>query len=379
VGEVKTQSKGKKRSAAKYKGAAKSLSPRAAPVPEASQDLLRDLRVLIEQARGRVAQAINSELVMLYWRVGRRINEDVLKGRRAKYGKQIFSTLSGKLSADYGRGFSQQNLFRMSQLAEVFPDEQIIYTLSRELSWSHFVEILPLKDQLMRDFYAEMSRIERWSVRTLRQKIGGMLYERTALSKKPDKLIKQELLALREEDRLTPDLIFRDPYLLDFLGLKDTYSEKDVETAILRELERFLLELGAGFTFVARQKRITVDNEDFYLDLLFYNRKLRRMVAVELKLEKFKPADKGQMELYLRWLEKYEQEPGEESPIGLILCASKSEEQIELLQLSKSGIRVAAYLTELPPRELLRRKLHEATVLARARLESGELPDESQG
>jgi len=348
-------------------------------VPEASPDLLRDLRLLIEQARGRVAQAINSELVMLYWRVGRRINQDVLKGRRAEYGKQIFSTLSGKLSADYGRGFSQQNLFRMSQLAEVFADEQVIYTLSRELSWSHFVEILPLKDQLRRDFYAEMSRIERWSVRTLRQKIGGMLYERTALSKKPDALIKQELRALREEDRLTPDLIFRDPYLLDFLGLKDTYSEKDVETAILRDLEGFLLELGAGFTFVARQKRITVDNEDFYLDLLFYNRKLRRMVAVELKLEKFKPADKGQMELYLRWLEKYEQEPGEESPIGLILCASKSEEQIELLQLSKSGIRVAAYLTEIPPRELLRQKLHEATRLARARLESGELPDKSEG
>jgi predicted nuclease of restriction endonuclease-like (RecB) superfamily len=379
VGEVKTQSKGKKRSSAKGKGTAKSLSPRATLVPQASPDLLRDLRLLIEQARGRVAQAINSELVMLYWRVGRRINEDVLKGRRAEYGKQIFSTLSRKLSTDYGRGFSQQNLFRMSQLAEVFADEQIIYALSRELSWSHFVEILPLKDQLRRDFYAEMSRIERWSVRTLRQKIGGMLYERTALSKKPAALIKQELRALREEDRLTPDLIFRDPYLLDFLGLKDTYSEKDIETAILRELEKFLLELGAGFTFVARQKRITVDNEDFYLDLLFYNRKLRRMVAVELKLDKFKPADKGQMELYLRWLEKYEQEAGEESPIGLILCASKSEEQIELLQLSKSGIRVAAYLTELPPRELLRQKLHEAKVLARARLESGELPDETEG
>src|SRR5215218_2129612 len=171
-----------------------------------------------------------------------------------------------------------------------------------------------------------------------------MLFERTALSRRPDELAKKELAKLRDEDRLTPDLVFRDPYFLDFLGLKDTYAEKDLEAAILRELEKFLLELGAGFTFVARQKRITVDNEDFFLDLLFYNRKLRRMVAVELKLDKFKPADKGQMELYLRWLEKYEQEPGEESPIGLILCASKSEEQIELLQLSKSGIRVAAYL-----------------------------------
>lgn len=375
---MKTQNKRKKKSIKRHKGAAKSLKRRPRLMPKASPDLLRDLRLLIEQTRTQVAQAVNSELVMLYWRVGCRINKDVLKGQRAEYGKQIFSTLSRKLSADYGRGFSQQNLFRMSQLADAFNDEQIIYTLSRELSWSHLVEILPLKDQLQREFYAEMSRLERWSVRTLRQKIGGMLYERTALSKKPDALIKRELEALRQEDRLTPDLVFRDPYLLDFLGLKDTYSEKDIEMAILRELEEFLLELGAGFTFVARQKRITIGDEDYYLDLLFYNRKLRRMVAVELKLDKFRAADKGQMELYMRWLEKYEQEAGEESPIGLILCASKSEEQIELLQLGKSGIRVAAYLTELPPRELLRQKLHEAMILARARFEN-EMPDETGG
>jgi predicted nuclease of restriction endonuclease-like (RecB) superfamily len=211
--------------------------------------------------------------------------------------------------------------------------------------------------------------VERWSVRTLRQKIAGMLFERTALSKKPTELAKKELAALREEDKLTPDLVFRDPYLLDFLGLKDIYGEKDLEAAILREMEAFILELGIGFTFVARQKRITVGEDDFYLDLLFYHRKLRRLIAIELKLDKFKPAYKGQMELYLRWLERYEQQPGEFSPIGLILCASKSEEQIELLQLGKSGIRVAAYMTELPPRELLQKKLHEAIKLARARLE----------
>jgi len=184
---------------------------------------------------------------------------------------------------------------------------------------------------------------------------------------------------LREEDKLTPDLVFRDPYFLDFPGLKDTYSEKDLEAAILRELENFILELGAGFTFVARQKCITVDNEDHHLDLLFYHRRLRRLVAVDLKLGKFQASDKGQMELYLRWLEKYEQQPGEESPIGLILCAGKSAEQIELLQLSKSGIRVAAYLTELPPRELLRKKLHEAMVLAKAQLERGNLLAEPKG
>jgi predicted nuclease of restriction endonuclease-like (RecB) superfamily len=266
-------------------------------------------------------------------------------------------------------GFAEKNLRRMVQFAEVFPDEQIVVTLSRQLGWSHFVAIIPLDDNLKRDFYAEMCRIERWNVRTLRQKISGMLFERTALSKKPMELAKQELAQLRAEDKLTPDLVFRDPYFLDFLGLKDTYSEKDLETAILRELESFILELGAGFSFVARQKRMTVDDEDYYLDLLFYHRKLRRLVAIDLKLGKFQAADKGQMELYLRWLEKYEQQRGEDSPIGLILCADKSEEQIKLLQLDKSGIRVAAYLTELPPRKLLQEKLHEAILLARARLE----------
>jgi predicted nuclease of restriction endonuclease-like (RecB) superfamily len=207
-----------------------------------------------------------------------------------------------------------------------------------------------------------------------------MLFERTALSRKPEKVIEQQLAKLRDESALTPDIVFRDPYFLDFLELQDSYSETDLEAAILRELERFILELGAGFTFVARQKRIIVDGEDFYLDLLFYHRRLRRLVAVDLKLEKFRPADKGQMELYLRWLEKHEMEPGEESPLGLILCADKGDEQIELLQLDKSGIRVAAYWTELPERAVLQRKLHEAVERARARLGTGdESPLSSQG
>jgi len=210
------------------------------------------------------------------------------------------------LTEEFGEGFAEKNLRRMVQFGEAFPDEQIVVTLSRQLGWSHFVTIIPLDDDLKRDFYAEMCRIERWSVRTLRQKISGMLFERTALSRKPVELAKQELIKLREEDKLTPDLVFRDPYFLDFLGLKDTYSEKDLETAILRELEAFILELGIGFSFVARQKRMTVDDEDYYLDLLFYHRKLRRLVAIDLKLGKFQAADKGQMELYLRWLEKYD-------------------------------------------------------------------------
>jgi predicted nuclease of restriction endonuclease-like (RecB) superfamily len=196
-----------------------------------------------------------------------------------------------------------------------------------------------------------MARVERWSVITLRQKIQGVLYERTAISKKPDELASQEMAALAEEDRMTPDLVFRDPYLLDFLGLEDTYSERDLETAILRELERFLLELGTDFSFVARQKRMTIGDQDFYLDL-----------------GRFNAAYKGQMELYLRWLEKYECRPGEELPIGLILCSEKDHEQIELLQLDRDEIRVAEYLIELPPREMLEAKLHEAIRRAKGQI-----------
>jgi predicted nuclease of restriction endonuclease-like (RecB) superfamily len=296
---------------------------------------------------------------------------DILKEKRAEYGQEIFSTLSGKLVAEFGRGFSQQNLFRMAEFAESFPDQKIVATLSKELGWSHFVELLPLKKHLQRDFYAEMCRVERWSVRALRQKIGGMLYERTALSKKPAKLAAQELQKLCIEDKLTPDLVFRDPYLLDFLGLKGAYSEKDLETAILRDLESFLVELGGDFAFLARQKRITVDGEDFYLDLLFYHRRLRRLVVIDLKLGKFAPADVGQMEFYLRWLKMHEMRPGEDEPLGLILCTEKSDERIELFELAKRGIRVGEYLTELPEKKVLEQKLHDAVRLAQARLLKG--------
>ncbi len=335
-----------------------------------SGDLIGDIRRLIETARHNVAVTVNTGLTLLYWQIGSRIRQDILKEKRADYGEEIISTLSIQLVKEFGNGFSRPNLFRMVRFAEVFPEGKIVSTLSRQLSWSHFVEIIPLKDGIQRDFYAEMGRIEQWSVRTLRKKIDGMLYERTAISKKPGKLIEKDLAALQEEDRLTPDLVFRDPYFLDFLGLKDTYSEKDLETAILREMESFILELGAGFSFVARQKRMAIDDEDYYLDLLFFHRKIKRLIAIELKLGNFKAAYKGQMELYLRWLEKYEREPGEEIPLGLILCAGKTSEQIELLQLDKSGIRVAEYMTELPKRELLEQKLHKAVELARKRLEA---------
>jgi len=333
-----------------------------------AKGLLTDVRELILSARQTMATTANATLTMLHWQIGNRIRKDILRQKRAEYGEQILPTLSKQLEAEFGRGFGERNLSRMVRFSEVFPDPKILTSLMSKLGWTHFLHLIRLDDPLKRDFYAEMCRIERWSTRTLANKIGGMLFERTALSKKPVKLAALELKQLREEDTLTPDLVFRDPYLLGFLGLRDTYSEKDLEAAILREIEAFILELGVGFAFVERQKRITVDDEDFYLDLLFYHRHLRRLVAIDLKLEEFKPGDLGQMELYLKWLDRYERKEGEEQPIGLILCAGKKSERIELLDLERSGIRVASYWTEILPKKELERKLHQAVLLARARL-----------
>lgn len=331
--------------------------------------LLAEVRGLILKARQQTAQVVNAGLTLLYWQIGDRIRRDILKKNRAEYGAEIVRTLSAQLEMEFGRGFAEKNLRRMIQFAEVYPDQQIVVSLIRQLTWTHILALLPMKDALQRDFYAEMCRIERWSVRTLRSRIDSMLFERTALSRKPDKLIEEELKALRDEDRLTANLVFRDPYVLDFLGLKDTYSEKDLENALLREIERLLLELGAGFAFIERQKRIILDGDDHHLDLLFYHRRLRRLIAIELKIGSFKPADAGQIELYLRWLDRHERQEGEEKPLGLILCAGKKRETVELLELEPRGIHVAEYLTELPPRELLEQRLHDAVVRTRLRLE----------
>jgi predicted nuclease of restriction endonuclease-like (RecB) superfamily len=345
--------------------------PRQANVPSVpAEGLTADIRQLIAEARTSAATAVNASLTLLYWRVGWRIRQEILGEQRAAYGKQIVSTLSRQLIVEHGPSFAEKNLQRMIQFAEVFPDERIVVSLIRQLSWTHFIALIPLKKPMQREFYAEMCRLERWSVRTLRQKIDSMLYERTALSRKPEVLVDAELQALREHDRMTPDLVFRDPYVLDFLGLSTGYSERDLESAILRDIENFLIELGAGFCFVARQKRMVIDGDDHYLDLLFYHRDLRRLVAVELKLGKFKAADKGQMELYLRWLAKHDTKAGEEPPLGLILCADGGEESIELLQLDRASIRVAQYLTELPPRNVLAQRLHQAIERSRARLEN---------
>ena len=329
-------------------------------------ELINDLRQIIDSARTNVAATANYEVTMMNWNIGNRINSDVLNNERAEYGHQVVSQVATQLQEEYGtKGFELRSIQRMMQFARLMPDSRIVSQLATKLSWSHFVEVLPLKEPLQREFYLTMAATERWGRNMLREKIDGMLFERTAISTKPEELIKSELANLRDNDVMTPDMVFKSPYFLEFTGLKGMYSEKSLEDSLVAHLEQFIMELGIGFSFVERQKRMIIDGEDYYLDLLFYHRKLRRLIAIDLKLGRFKAQYKGQMELYLRWLEKYEMQPGEETPLGLLLCTEGSDEQISLLQLDKSGIRVAQYLTELPSKEVLLRQLQKSLAVAK--------------
>ena len=334
---------------------------------ETVNKLFQDINHLIQESKTKVAAVANAEITILFWNIGNRINEDVLGNARAQYGKQIVVTLSRQLTAYYGNSYDEKKLRRMMQFAKSFPSLENVVTLSRQLSWSHFVALIPVKDDVARDFYAELCRYEKWNVRTLRKKISGMLYERTAISSKPEELIRQEIAELKNKDKVSPDIVFHNPYFLDFTGLRGNFKEKNLEEMLLTELEKFIMELGTGFTFVERQKHMVIDGEDFFLDMLFFNRALHRLVAVELKLGKFKASYKGQTELYLRWLEKYEMQDGEETPLGLILCTEGGNEQIELLQLDKAGIRVSQYLTVLPEKHLLTEQINRALEEARER------------
>lgn len=332
-----------------------------------TSSILLDIQQLIDTARHRAASAVNAEITGLYWHIGNRVVAEVLHHERAQYGQQIIAQLAKQLTMRYGRGWSEKQLRHCLRFAETFPEQNIVSALRRELSWTHIKTLIYIEDILKRDFYIELCRIERWSTRQLQARIDGMLYERSALSKLPNEVIAHDIQKLRNEGKVSTEMVLKDPYILDFLNLNDRYLEKDIEDAILRELEQFLLEMGTGFTFIARQKRIVVDNEDFYIDLLLYNRKLKRLVAIDLKLGAFKAAYKGQMELYLRWLTKHETEAGEAPPLGIVLCASKQSEQIELLELDKSSIHVAEYVTVLPDKEILQQKLNHSIEQARQR------------
>ena len=334
-----------------------------------NQQLWSEIKALIIASRQRVAASVNSELTLLYWQIGEKLNP-VLGQGRAAYGQMVVKNLSKQLSEEFGRGFSEKTLRHCIRFADVLPDISIVSSLSAQLSWSHFLEIIYMPNDLQRQFYLKMSQLERWSVRRLRERIDSMLYERTAISRKPEELIKQELAKLPDDALpLNPDLVFRNTYVLDFLGLKDTFSEKNLEDAILQHLQQFLIELGSDFAFMGRQKRVTIGDTDYTVDLLFYHRRMRRLVVIDLKLGRFRPADKGQMELYLRWYKKYELLENELPPIGLILCADASGEHVELLLLDEDNIRVAQFITILPSPEILQAQLHRAIEVARTRFE----------
>lgn len=335
--------------------------------PENNLTFTNEIVELIHSTKQRMAVAVNAELTLLYWHIGQRINQYILNGERAAHGQQIIANLAKKLTAEFGKGWSKRNLGYMMQFANTFADYEILQSLIAKLSWTHFTKLIAIDEPIKREFYTTMAAQERWSTRTLEKRIGSLLFERTAISKKPDETIVAELELLREKDEYNQSMVLKDPYILDFLDLNDRYMEKDLEDAILREIEQFLLELGAGFTFIARQKRIQIDNDDFYIDLLFYNRKLKRLIAIELKTEAFKYSHKSQMELYLAWLAKYEQEPDENPPLGIILCTSKKQEQVELLDLKQSDIHIAEYMTVLPSKEVLEQRLHLAVERARER------------
>ena len=331
------------------------------------EDLLfSDVCGMIDNVRKHVAVYVNSEICLMKWHIGKRIKEDVLYNQRAEYGKQIIKNLARKLTDKYGNGWSDKSLLHCLRVAETFSENEIVYAVRRQFTWTHIKTLCYIKDPLKRQFYMEMCRIEHWDTRTLDSKIDAQLFERTAISRKPEELIKQELSQLKEENALNPDLVFRSSYFLDMLGLPEFFTEKDLESAIVSQMQEFICELGTDFAFLGRQKRITVDAVDYYIDLLFYHRSLRRLVAIDLKLGKFKPEHEGQMLLYLRYLDRNERKEGEESPIGLILCSEGNTEHIEYLMLDdNSPIKVAQYYTQLPDKKLLAEKLQRAIAIAR--------------
>ncbi len=329
-----------------------------------TNELFPGIVQLIERSRQKAAVFLNAETTLLYWSIGQFINENLKENNRLEYGAKILATLSQQLSKKYGKGYSYSALTRMCKVANTV-DKLNIATLSQKLSWSHLIELATISDDLKREYYMLLSAQSQWGVRELREQVDKMLYERTALAKLPVIEIKKRLQNLKNQNNTHPDLVFKNTYILDFLNLPQFYKESDLENALINGIEKFIMELGNGFAFLERQKRIPVDGEDYHLDLLFYHRKLKRLIAIDLKMGKFKPAYKSQMELYLRWLEKYEMQAGEEKPIGLLLCSEGNSEHIELLMLNEPDIKVAQYLTELPDKQWFADKLHKARELAK--------------
>jgi len=319
--------------------------------------LFNDLCKIIEIEKREIAIRANNGVVLMFWEVGTRINKDILKNERAEYGKQIVSSLSAQLQQKYGKMFEKTNLHRMMQFATQFPDVKIVASVMRQLTWTHIRELLPLEMDAKLYYINEVQK-NLLTVRDMKYLISRKTFERREIAN-----------AQLTQNSLIPFNTFKDPYLLDVLGLKENFLEADLENAILKELEKFILEFGKGFAFIDRQKRITIGDKDFYIDLLFFHRELKRLVVIELKIGEFKAAHKGQLELYLNWLDKNEKKEGENAPIGIILCTNADKDQIELLQLDKSGIAVAEFWTNLPPKKELHAKINQIMAEAQERLE----------
>ena len=329
--------------------------------------ILDGVKALVEAARTRVALYVNTETSILYWSIGNYLNRKLVGEGRAEYGRQILATVSQGLTMAYGKGYTYTALTRMRKVASVFPEE-IVATLSQQLSWSHLIELSIIDNEQKRTYYAAFAASERWGVRKLRDSIDAMVFERTAIAAHTEKTINSAIASIHARQPIDPELVFKNTYVLDFLNLPASYGEKELEQALIDNLQEFILELGSGFAFVERQKRISVDSVDYHLDLLFYHRKLRRLIAIDLKIGKFKPEYKAQMELYLKWIQKHEMQSGEQSPIGLLLCSEGNTEHIELLMLNEKEIRVAQYLTELPSKQWFAEKLHRSIEIAKQRI-----------
>ena len=333
-------------------------------IERVSDSLYRGVAEIIDDAKHVVVVYVNKHANLMFWHIGHFINEDLGYRKYSAYGDKIIATLSQRLTNHYGKGYTYSAVTRMMKVARIYHDEEMFATLSQTLTWSHFLELISIEEGTKRLFYQQMGIAEHWSVRQLRDKQDQMVYERSLLAAKPEDDIVKTLEKV-SPTHMEPDAVLRNSYVLDFLGLSGYYSEEDLEAAIAKQLEAFILELGQGFAFLERQKRFSIDGTDYYLDMLFYHRKLKCLVAIDLKLGKFKPQYKGQMELYLKYLQKHDMQPDENPPIGLLLCSEGNTEHIELMMLNEDRIKVAQYLTCLPNKQWFIDKLNRSILIAK--------------
>ena len=333
-------------------------------IAQISDNLYQGVSEIIDNAQQRVAVYVNAQSSMTFWNVGKYIIDDMDYQTYSAYGQKILATLSQRLMARYGKGYTYSALTRMMKVARIYGNREMFAMLSQTLTWSHFLELITIEDGTKRLFYQQMGIAEHWSVKQLRDKQDEMAYERSLIAAKPDDKIAKTLERICPQ-HMEPDVVLKSSYVLDFLGLSGYYSEEELEAAISKQLENFILELGQGFAFLERQKRFTIDGTDYYLDLLFYHRKLKCLVAIDLKLGKFKPQYKGQMELYLKYIQKYDMQSGENLPIGLLLCSEGNTEHIELLMLDEDNIKVGQYTTYLPDKQWFIDKLNRSILIAK--------------